>query len=348
MAKQPGATEKATPRKRQKAREEGNIAHSKDLTLFFSLFVFLLLVFFGKWFVVQLAELYLYSLNLIQQGGDPYTYLVQMGKKVVPLLIPIMVIVLTAMAVNYFIQVKFIFTMKAVKPKFDRLNPKNYFKRVFSRKTAVDLVKSLLVVLVLGYVVYFVLRSDIATVTGAMLLPWNQSLLLFWDMFKDVIIKVIIAFLVIAVADFAYQKWEYEENLKMKKEDVKQEHKDQNGSPEVKGKQREMMIEILKKEVIRKMPEATFTVTNPTHYAVAVRYKKGEGNPKVLVKGIDHVALFMKEMSKQHEVPVVENPKLARELYQRCVENEEIPEDLWTVVADILHELLVTKQIKLD
>lgn len=348
MAKQDGATEKATPKKRQKAREEGNIAQSKDLTLFFSLFVFLLLVFFGKWFVVQLADIYLYSLNLIKQGGDPYTFVVQMGKKVVSLMVPIMLVVLTTMAVNYYIQVKFVFSMKAVTPKIDRLNPKNYFKRVFSRKTVVDLIRSVLIILILGYIVYFVLRGEIATVTGAMLLPWNQSLVLFWAMFKDVMIKVIIAFFVIALVDFIYQRWEYEENLKMKKEDVKRENKEQNGSPEVKGKQREMMIEVLRKEIMRKMPEATFTVTNPTHYAVAVHYKKGDGNPKVLVKGIDHVALFMKEISKQHEVPIVENPKLARELYQRCVESEEIPEDLWTVIADILHELLLTKQIKLD
>lgn len=348
MAKQDGATEKATPKKRQKAREEGSIPNSKELTLFFSLFVFLLLVFFGDWFVRQLAGIFMYGLDLISNGTQPLDFMVLMGGQIGKLLLPIGIVALLGMAMNYYIQVQFLFSMKAIMPKLNRLNPDNYRKKVFSRKTVVDMVKSLLVLLILGYVVYFVLRGDLAIITGSMLLPWEQSIVLLWDVFKDIVIKIVIAFLVIAATDFVYQRWESEESLKMKKEDVKQEHKEQNGSAEVKGKQREKMLEVLKSEVLQKMPEATFTVTNPTHYAVAVRYKKGEGSPRVLVKGIDHLALFMKEISKEHELPIVENPQLARELYQRCVENEEVPEDLWGVVVDILHELLAARQIKIE
>lgn len=348
MAKQDGATEKATPKKRQKAREEGSIPNSKELTLFFSLFAFLLLVFFGDWFVHQLAGILVYALDIIRDGAEPLDFMVLIGGQIGKLLLPIGLVTLVGMAINYYIQVKFLFSLKAVMPKLNRLNPDNYRKKVFSRKTVVDMVKSLLIILILGYVVYFVLRGDLAIVTGAILLPWEQSIIVLWDVFKDIIIKIVVAFAVIATADFVYQRWESEENLKMKKEDVKQEHKEQNGSAEVKGKQREMMMEVLKSEVMQKMPEATFTVTNPTHYAVAVRYRKGEGSPRVLVKGIDHLALFMKEIAKEHELPIVENPQLARELYQRCVENEEVPEDLWGVVVDILHELLAAKQIKID
>lgn len=348
MAKQDGATEKATPRKREKSREEGNVPQSKDLTLFFSLFVFLLLIFFGEWFVKELRNILVYGLGLVKDGVSPIDFMFLLGGLVVRLLAPIALISLIGMALNYFLQVRFMFSAKAVTPKFSRMNPMNYFKRLFSRKTVVDVLRSFLVILILGYVVYFVIKGDLNEVTTAMLLPWNQSIVLLWEMFKDVIIKIVLAFFVISVVDFAYQRWEHEESLKMKKEDVKREGKEQNGSPEVKQKQREIMLEVLKNEVIKKMPEATFVVTNPTHYAVAVRYKKGEGNPHVLVKGIDHLALFMKELSKQNDVPIVENPGLARELYQRCVENEEVPPELWMVVADILQELLVTKQIKID
>jgi flagellar biosynthesis protein FlhB len=348
MAKQDGATEKATPKKRQKAREDGNVPQSKELTLFFSLFVFLILLFFGEWFVKELSLIFVYGLNLIQSEVQPLDYMVMMGGRVLKLLLPIATLTLVAMAVNYFVQVKFLFSLKAVAPKLTRLNPDNYRKKVFSRKTVIDTLRSFLVILVLGYVVYYVFRGDLRTLTGAMLLPWNQSLVLLWGIFKDVIIRIVCAFFVIATIDFVYQKWENEENLKMKKEDVKQENKEQNGSAEVKQKQREVMISVLKNEVMQKMPEATFTVTNPTHYAVAVRYKKGEGSPRVLVKGIDHLALFMKDISNEHNVPIVENPQLARELYQRCVENEDVPADMWTVVADVLHELLLTRQIKID
>lgn len=348
MAKQDGATEKATPRKREKAREEGNVAHSKDLNLFFSLFVFLILIFFGEWFVTSISEIFVYGLKTIATGIQPIDFIFLMGKKIAKFLLPIMLICLIGMVLNYYIQVKFNFSLKVIAPKIERMNPKNYFKKVFSRRTVVDIFRSLMVLLVLGFIVYFQLKGDISTITSAMLLPWTQTLGIFWGIFKGVIIKIVIAYFVIAVADFIYQKWEHEENLKMKKEDVKREGKEQNGSPEVKQKQREAMVDILKKEVVKKIPEATFLVTNPTHYAVAVRYKRGEGNPRVLVKGIDHLALFMREISKDKKVPIVENPKLARELYQRCVENEEVPEDLWIVVSEILHKLVLAREVKID
>lgn len=348
MAKQDGATEKATPKKRQKAREEGNLPHSKELALFFSLFVFLLLIFFGQWFVEELAGIYVFSLELVRDGVAPLDYTEQVIKRAGYVMLPVALVALTGMLINYWIQVQYMFSWKVVTPKLNRLNPDNYRKKVFSRKTVIDTLRSFIVILILGYVVYYVFRGDIGKITGALLLPWNQSLILLWEMFKEVIIKIVLAFFAIASVDFVYQKWEHEDGLKMKREDVKREHKEQNGSPEVKQKQRENMLELLKNEVIKKMPEATFTVTNPTHYAVAIRYKKGEGGPRVLVKGIDHLALFMKELATDKSIPIVQNPQLARELYQRCVENEEVPEDLWRVVADILHELLITKQIKIE
>jgi len=270
------------------------------------------------------------------------------GKRVAIFLVPIMLIVFISAIINYVIQVRIMFTLKSLKPDFKRIGFKSYKQKVWGRQAMVELVKSLLIVLILSYVVYGELKDQIASFRGMMLLPWEQSVFLIWDLFKSVAIKVTVALFVISVIDFVYQKWEYAERLKMKKEDVKREHRESEGSPEVKGKQRQEMIRILEKEVMQKLGEATFVATNPTHYAVAIRYNRNEGNPRVIIKGVDHLALFMREIAKEKEIPLVENPPLARELYQRVVEGENIPSDLWQVIADILQELLITNKIKIE
>lgn len=348
MAKD-GRTEKATPKKRQDARKKGDVAKSKEMGYFFSLLSFsVFMMAFGEWFVREIITLISYSFELMLMETDPLLYIRLLAVKASGIFIPVALLGYAFIMVNYFIQVRFLIAWETIVPDLKKLNPKKYFQNTFSRRTIVDLVKSFLILLILGYVVYFVFRGEIYQITNAILLPWELSIGLLWDIFKSVLIKVLIALLIISSLDLVYQKWEYEEKLKMKREDVKQDNKAQYGNPEVKLKQRQKMLTLLEKKAVQKLQEATFVTTNPTHYAVAVRYRPDEGNPVVVVKGIDNIALFIKEAAGKFDVPVVENPMLARELYNRVVEKEMVPEDLWQAVADILQKLLLEKEISFE
>lgn len=348
MAKEAGATHKATPKKRKQAREEGNVGQSKDLTLIFSLFVFLIIVYLGEWFARNLYELILGSINLIEKGMPPNVFFYQIGGKAAKFLGTILAMILISMLVNYFVQVRFLFSLKVIKPQLKRLNPMNYFKRVFSKKTAFDVVKQFLIVIILGFVVCMVFKKEIGTMITAFNLPWQSSLVYMWGIFKSVIVKVVIVFGVIATADFFFQRYTYEDDLKMKLEDVKREQKEQNGSPEVRGRQRQQMMATLRNEVRQKVPEASFVITNPTHYAVAIRYDvKRDSAPIIVAKGIDHLALFIKEIANDSEIPIIENKELARDIYTRCVENEYVPTDMYMVISQILKELVRKGKFKM-
>lgn len=348
MAKEAGATHKATPKKKENARKEGNVGQSKDLALLFSLFVFLVLIFLGEWFVKGLYTIVMASFNLIETGVTPRDFMLKVGWEAIKIVGPVLCAIVVAVFVNYFIQVKFLFSLKIIKPQIKRLNPMNYFKRLFSKKTVFDVVKSFLVVVLLGYIVYLSFSKEIEGMITAINLPWKTSLIYMYGIFKSTVIKIIIAFGIVAIADYFWQKYTYEDDLKMKLEDVRREYKEQNGSPEVKGRQRQVMIAMLRNEIRKKVPEATFVVTNPTHYAVAIRYiPKEDQAPVILAKGIDHIALFIKEIAIDNEISIIENPELARDIYTRCVENEYIPQDLYLVVSGILKKLVLQGKIKI-
>jgi flagellar biosynthesis protein FlhB len=348
MAKD-GRTEKATPRRKQKAREEGNVLKSKETGNFMSVAsLAIIMIFFGEWLVMSMKNVLLQAFTMIKLEVHPYEYWMTLVGETVKVLLLVVVIVLIFQFLNYVVTVRYLFSWKAVKPDLKKINPKNYFQNVFSRRSLVEIVKSFVLFSILGYIVYYVFMQNVAEISGALLLQWDQSLLLLWDLFQNILIKVVIAMFLIAVLDYVYQKWEYEEKLKMKKHELRDEQKEQQGSPEVKAKQRQARMALLKNDIIEKTPEATFIAVNPTHYSVAVRYIKGvDPVPKVLVKGTDYLALFIRQVGKQQNIPIVENPPLARSLYAKVDEGEYIPEDLYLSVVSVLHHLIHTKKIKM-
>jgi flagellar biosynthetic protein FlhB len=353
MAKD-GHTEKATPRRKKKAREEGNVLKSKETSNFMSIAsLALVLIMFGEWFVGQIKNILILGLTIVKQGvmmdsNAVFQYLTQLGIESFKIIVMVAIIVLSFQFLNYFITVRFLIAWKAIKPDLKKLDPRNYFKNLFSRRTVVEVIKSIILFLILGYITYFVLRQEVSEISGAMLLPWQDSLTILWGVFKSILIKILIVLFVIAVLDYFYQKWEYEDKLKMQKHELREEHKEHNGNPEVKSRQKKVRIAMLKNEIITQTPKATFIAVNPTHYSVAIRYEKGvDPVPKVLVKGTDHLALYIREIAKEHNIPIVENPPLARELYARVDNNEFIPEDMFLSVISVLHYLINTKKIKM-
>lgn len=342
-------TEKATPKRQKEEWKKGNVAKSKELNTFFNLLSFVFFIYaMDYWFIGKLGDFFDYTLILMENEIEITDFFYLIGKKMTDILLPIAAICLVFITINYLMQIQFFFSLQVIKPNFKKMNPANYFKNLFAMKTIVDILKSILLFIVVGYVVYDNLKDKIDVVSGSILLPWEETLLLLWTIFKSVLLKVTILLGFIGCLDLFYQKFERNRKMKMSKQEVKDEYKKENMDPHVQGKQQSMMMEIVKKDVVNKVPEADFILANPTHYAVAIRYRRElDDVPRVLVKGVDNVALYIRQIAEQHNVPVEVNPPVARELYARVNENELIPEDMFVVVAGIMRKMMEDKKLEL-
>ncbi|WP_281951152.1 flagellar biosynthesis protein FlhB [Nitrosophilus kaiyonis] len=350
MAKDPSKTEKATPRRREKAREEGQVAKSQDIPISASLLViFLFLIFY---FPFAYDKLYSYFTYIF---SNPIHLLISQNKitlqetfKILAILIlpPFLTLLLVGFISNV-AQFGFLFTLKPLTPKLDKLNPISGLQRLFSLKTLFELLKNLLKLTVATIVAYYLVKSLLEDVFKFSSVPVNQD---FYFLIKYTLI-MILAFAIlsipISVIDYFFRKHEYEENIKMSKHEVKEEQKLYEGNPQIKSairkKQREMSLTRMMAEVAK----ADIVITNPTHYAVALSYKKGQMQaPKVVAKGKDNIALKIKEKAKELNIPIEENPPLARSLYESCEIGDFIPENLYKAIAKILAKIYMKKSKK--
>lgn len=346
-----GRTEKATPKKRKEEREKGNLAKSQDLTTFWSLTALVLVLFFyAETMVGEMAKLVKLVLELTIQKVEATSIIIIGFKEVGRILLPIVIIGTFFHVVNYLLQVKFLFSFKVIKPKWEKVNPKaflNYTKELFSKKKLFDTGKYLILMFVLGYIAYMSLSTQTELLVQALWMPWKLSITTIFGVFKGAFLALIVTIAIIAFIDFGFQKWDYEQRLKMKPEQVKEEMKTQEGNPMVKSRQRNLMYEFLQRDVSKKVPEATFLVNNPTHFSVAIRYKKGEDDiPMVLAKGEDELALYMRTLAKENKIPMVENKTLARTLYFNVETGDFIDEDMFKAVAEILKLLIRRGEIE--
>lgn len=234
-------------------------------------------------------------------------------------------------------QVGFLVSGETVKPQLNRLNPVEGFKRIFSRRSLFELVKSLLKVTIVGVVCYLYLRKELA----AMLLLLGQEVgFITWTMGKILMglaFRVGGVFLALAVLDYIYQRYEFNKNLRMTRREIKEEYKHLEGDPFVRARQRERQRAIAQQRSVARVPEATVVVTNPTELAVALRYKEKEDEaPVVVAKGAGKIAERIRQVAVEHDIPVIQNPPVARLLYTRAELGEEIPVDLYQAVAEIL------------
>ncbi|MGG2066225.1 flagellar type III secretion system protein FlhB [Bacillus sp. S14(2024)] len=341
-------TEKATPQKIKKAREEGNVARSKDLNNLFSVLVLAAVIyFFGDRVGYDIANSVAELLDKISKNTDMAEYFYSMGILLLKISAPVLVLVYAFHILNYMAQVGFLFSAKIIKPKASRINPKSYFTRLFSRRSIVDILKSLFYMILLGYVAYIIFKRNLEKIVSMIGFNWSASLAEIIREMKYVFLAILIILVVVSIIDFIYQKWEHAQDLKMKKEEVKQEHKDNEGDPEVKGKRKSFMHAILQGAITKKMDGATFIVNNPTHISVALRYDKlVDAAPIVVAKGEDELALYMRTLAREQDIPMVENRPLARSLYYQVEEDEAIPEDLYVAVIEVMRYLIQTKQIE--
>ena len=235
------------------------------------------------------------------------------------------------------IQVGWKVTGKPLQPKFDKFNPINGFKRIFSKDSIFELVKSILKIFVIVYVAYTSIRGHAQDIFILYEIPLMQAIMLCGTVIINAGLKISLVYLVIGLADFIYQKYRFNEDMKMTKQEVKDEFKNTEGNPEIKGRQRQRMREASRRRMMQDVPKADVVITNPTHFAVAIKYDAETSKaPVVLAKGEDYLAQKIKEAAREHNIEIVENKPLARMLYANVDIGQEIPPELYQAVAEIL------------
>ncbi|MBU5350968.1 flagellar biosynthesis protein FlhB [Paenibacillus barcinonensis] len=335
-------TEKATPKKRQDARKKGQVVKSAEISgASILLFTFLTLMIFSGFYkdrIVRLfTDIFMNRLSMEVNSENVMALMMRYGIEVMLLLAPVLLVAyIAALIVNY-MQVGFLLVGEGLKPKLEKLDPIKGFKNIFSMRSLVEFAKSVLKMMIIGYLVYSTIvqyKSDIAALSHFSLdaiLHFAASITL------NLGVKIAAALMVLAIFDYIYQKYDHEKKLRMSKQDIKDEYKKMEGDPLIKGKIRERQRRMAMQRMMQEVPNADVIITNPTHFAVALKYEGSEMEaPQIIAKGQDYVALRIKEIAKEHGVITMENKPLARALFQRAEIGDAIPADLFQAVAEVL------------
>jgi flagellar biosynthesis protein FlhB len=332
----------ATPLKKQRAREKGNVAKSQDLSSGLGLLTALL----GLWFLGATMRDYLIgtmahyiglagemdltpdSIGMLVADAVMYTALIT---------VPFMVLMLLAGMVSNLLQVGFLFAPSSIMPKFEKLNPITGMSRFFSVRSLVELVKSVLKLLLIGMVVHHTLRgrwAEVMTLShltpGSIVEVLSSVVMLTW-------FRVCLVVLALGLLDFAFQRWQWERDLRMTAQEMKEEVKDMEGDPRIKQRVRQIQRQMAMQRMMAEVPTADVVITNPTTYAVALRYNMAEMEaPEVIAKGARLLAERIRAIATENDVPIVEKPELARALYRTVEVSQPVPEKLFRGVAEVL------------
>jgi len=337
-------TEKATHKKRQEARKKGQVFQSREITSATVLmFAFLSLKAFGNIMYKEISAITVRTLtqNLDMDGyfnikGVSLLFL-EVMKSLAIITGPILVISATAGFLGAYSQVGFLFTAEPIKLTLDRINPFQGFKRLFSPRGAVELLKAVFKIGITGYIAYRYLNGETANIISLMELEPKQTGIYIYNTSINAAVKICFALILFGVADYGYQWWEYEKNLRMTKQEIKEEYKQVEGNPEVKSRIRQKQRQMSMRRMMHEVPEADVVITNPTHYAAAIRYDTDISDaPIVVAKGEGYIALKIKETAREHNVQIVENKELAQTIYKTVDIGEAIPPELYQAVAEIL------------
>ncbi|MBN6185814.1 flagellar biosynthesis protein FlhB [Aneurinibacillus sp. BA2021] len=335
-------TEKATPRKKQKAREEGQVAKSQEVaTALVLLAVFLFLLFMGRGMGDRLYQFFHSFFNnyLLMELTEETTekLMMEVLYQSAMLIWPIFLIAVVISFFSNYIQFGLLFTTKPLMFKLDRLDPIKGAKKIFSLQAIVNLIKSILKVMFIGIAVWLILwngKDDLLTLATKSV---GDMLSVVGGLTLQMGFTVAILLVIIAILDYMYQRFQHEKQLRMSKQDIKDEYKTMEGDPQIKGKIKQRQREMAMRRMMQEVPNADVVITNPTHFAVAIRYDGTTMQaPTVIAKGQDFMALRIKEIAKDHEIITVENKPLARMLFAQVEVNQSIPEDLFQAVAEVL------------
>ncbi len=335
-------TEEATPKRIQKAREEGRVAQSQELPAAVGLVALVAVSAFAgpkliDWFRDLIKEGLSCRIDYIHDGDAFLEFFKQRCADMIWMALPFMVAIMLGGIIATMIMGGITFTLKPLKFKTEELSIPGGFKRLFSMNSLIKLISSIAKIVVIGIIVAIYIRSkmdEIATyqwVEPANLVGVISTFVL------GALIRICIALLVIAIAEAAYQKWKYNKNLKMTKQEVKEERKSQDGSPEIKSRIRQLQYQLASRRMLQDVPDANVVIVNPTHYAVAIKYdSKTMPAPIVVAKGSDLMCEKIKEIARANGVPIIRRPVLARNLHANVDIGAIIPEDLFVAIAEVL------------
>ncbi len=342
-------TEEPTSKKLSDARKEGNVAKSKELVNSIMLFALFILIkvyvgMLGKGFIENFNKFYNIIPDMVAtvlgEGlsiGFTGTVMIEAFKSIIILMIPILAVGLVIAVGLDVWQVKWKITTKPLHPKLSKLDPIKGFKKIFSTKALVELLKSVLMIAVVAYVAYTTIKEKYTYILGLYEVSLNEAITIIGDLVTSLGIKISAIFIVIGMADYYYQKRKFRKDMMMTKQEVKDEYKNAEGDPQIKGKIKRKMLEVSRRRMMQDLPKADVVITNPTHFAVALRYDANEAKaPIVLAKGADYLAFQIKEKAKEYNIEIVENKPLARMLYHNVDIGMEIPPELYQAVAEVL------------
>jgi flagellar biosynthetic protein FlhB len=345
-------TEDPTPHKLEKAKKDGQFAISKELSQALMLGTFTICIFLLFPSILKKISLLLQSFlhNAIAYDGmienlgkDCQKLIIDIG---IAFAIPILAIIIMAFIAGLG-QTQFKVTTKNLAPKMNRVSPKKGLEKILSVKAIIEFLKSLAKFSIISTVVFFTVSPRVLEVANYPMININEQLSIFSGILLRIMTSILICIFIIAIFDFFYEKWMYRRQLRMSKQEVKEENKNLEGDPQVKGRLRSIRMQRAKKRIAEQVPQATVLITNPTHYAVALQYEWGhDGAPVVLAKGLDYLALKMREIAAENNIPIIDSPPLARALYKETKEGKEIPVHHYEAVANIIRYVYDLKNKK--
>jgi flagellar biosynthetic protein FlhB len=349
MADDAEKTEEPTSKKIEDARKEGNVPKSQDTSGFVTLVVSIAATFALLPFIHhRLDILYIYYHSLM---GEELTksLVFDIGynslKELMFMIVPLASIVALSGIIAGVMQFGFVFTTKPLEPKLSKIDPIKGLGKLFSMKKVIEGIKiTAKVAIVFTIAFYFLLGfiDELPTVIGFSLMPQLQWLR---DKIIILVAVMIVVFFVLALVDLLIVRFQYFKDLKMSKQEIKDEHKQMDGDPQVKARIKKVQMEMAQKRMMQDIPSADVIITNPTHYAIAIRYDKDkESAPRIVAKGVDHLAIKIKEIGRENLIQTIENPPLARELYKVCELDTLIPDNLYKAVAEVLAFVYQTKK----
>lgn len=341
-------TEEPTAKKLDDARKEGQVAKSKEIGNACMLITLFLLI------RITYSFLYEGFLEVFAKAYDRIPELVQMpmglvvvgditrlfGDAMVAMLILLLPFFAIGLIIAFFadyIQVKWKITTKPLEPKLDKMSPVSGFKRMFSMNSLMELLKSILKIALVFYVAYSTLKDEYNMIIALFNMSFMEGIAVSCKVAVDLGLKCAFIYLLIAALDFIYQKRKFKKDMMMTKQEIKEEYKQSEGDPQIKGKIKQKMREASQRRMMQDIPKADVVITNPTHYAVAILYDSNANSaPVVVAKGEDYLAQKIKEVAREHKVEIVENKPLARMLYHNVDIGEQVPPELYQAVAEVL------------
>ncbi|MEJ7553180.1 MAG: flagellar biosynthesis protein FlhB [Aquificaceae bacterium] len=342
---QENRTEKATPYRRKKLREEGNVAKSPEIASSLTVFLGSVVLFFiGAYLFYEVIG---FMQFIVDNPSMSLSSAVEYASERFPrMLLPLFLITLLTVVLAHVGQFGFIFTLKPLQFKWERLNPFEGLKRIFSLNTAFDLFKNILKVSLFMVISYFILKGDLYNLLSASSHDTSSFLLYAIRLTFKLILVLSVFAILIALLDYAYKRWDYERRIRMSKEEIKEEYKQQEGDPQIKSAIKRRMRQLARGRMMKEVPKASVVITNPTHIAIALRYSPEEGDkaPKVLAKGKGAIAERIVSIANESGVPVIRKEELARAMYPVVEVGEEIPPKFYRAVAEIIAFIMFRKR----